>query len=145
MKWTRTRAGLAITIATVVSFLVMEGCASIPHDPRYDGESEIIAAPSDSVTLIPVLIENNRSRDVSDPTFYLTSNGKHSLGRVPDLSARRVFVDSRWLTSPDGRITITAHYAGGPDFTYETFMWRAGQTISISLDTIFNRAAAWSR
>jgi len=131
-----------------MAMVLAMACAAVQHDPLYDGSlipgGEIIAQASDSVVLVPIKIENSRARDAADPVFYLIGNGKHSLGSVPDLSTKRLFVDSRWLDSPDGQITIVAHYIGGSDLIYESFPYRAGEVIDISLDPTFNRVAAWA-
>jgi hypothetical protein len=94
--------------------------------------------------LVPVTITNDRSRDLVDPHFYLIGNGRHSLGIVNSLSTKRVFVDSRWLVSPDGTFQIIAHYPGMGDLYYEKVSWRKGESVFVTLSTFFNPVAAWS-
>lgn len=145
MKWMRTRTALAIIIASILSYIIMmSGCASVTRERDYDGALELLPTPSDSALLVPITIDNTRSNDLGDPVFYLIGNGRHSLGRVPDLSKRRVFIDSRWLTGADGTFQIYVHYVGLGDLYYERMAWRPGESISVQLTTPFNSVAMWS-
>lgn len=148
MKYLRVRTALALVIAVPLWIVVTTGCATARHDPLYDGEITPEAPSADSITFVPVRIQNSRSSptEISNPPmFFLLGNGKHQLARVEGLSSRTVFVDSRWLTSADGEITIVVHYAGGAELTYARFAWHPGQTISVSLEVTFNPISAWSR
>jgi hypothetical protein len=139
-----------IIVGTAIAFGAL-GCATVQHDPLYDGvpaSDEVVAAPSDSVLLVPVTIDNSRSGNaevINPPMFYVIGNGKHQLMRLGGPATKTRLVDSRWLESPDGRLTIVAHYGmGRPDLIYEPFPWHHGETISISLETKFNRVSAWA-
>jgi hypothetical protein len=144
MKWTRTKAGLAI-IGWAVATYAMAGCASTRSVRDYDGGSIEIQQAPDSVQLVLVTIQNDRSRDMTDPTFYIIgSAGRHSLGIVRSLSTRRILVDSQWLRGADGCVRIVAHYAGLGELTYDKVCWRPGEKVDVTLSTLFNSGAAWS-
>jgi hypothetical protein len=142
MRHLRTRVALAIVGAGGIAYLL--GCASAQRDPSYDDSLEFAAGALDNATLIPITIQNDRSRDIADPTFFIVANGRHSLGIVQSLSSRRIFVDSRWLVAADGCMRIVAHYVGGGDLTYNLVCWRPGEVIDVTLSTLFNPVAAWS-
>lgn len=129
----------------VFSAVLSIGCATVHHDPLYDGDPVVIPDTwSDSTTLVPITIVNSRVRDAIDPHFYFLSNGRHPLGIVHGLGEKKtLFVDTKWIRS-DGAITIVAHYPSGGDFVYETFYWKPGLRIDVSLDDIFNPIAAWA-
>lgn len=142
MRHLRTRVALAIVAAGGIAYLL--GCASVQRTSDYDGAIEAVAASSDNATLVPITITNDRSRDMTDPRFYVIGNGRHSLGIVASLSTKRVFVDSKWLTSADGCFQVIAHYVGEGDLTYQKVCWRRGEVIDVTLSTLFNPVAAWS-
>lgn len=124
-----------------LALLALTACASVQHDPRYDGELTI---PETQGTYVPVRIANNRSRDVSSPpTFYFVGSGRHSLGIVSGNESRTVLIDESWIPS-DGCIVISAHYVGRGDLEYDQFCWRKGDVIEVTLDDQFNKVAAWS-
>lgn len=132
MKYNRTRTALAITIAAVVAFFVMEGCT-----PRID-------LPEIESGYTRITIQNNRMSDAIDPTFYLTGTGRHSLGIVRGMGGHLSrLIDTRWF-GPGNCMTISAHYAGYGDLTFERFCWFQGQVIEVSLEELFNPIAAWA-
>lgn len=141
MKMSRTI--VAIGIASVAAAVVMMSCASIPHDPLYDGEERIVDLP-DSTILIRLTIQNNRTRDALDPHFYLLGTGRHSLGIVAGMGTKKVlFVDTKWL-APDGCVTIIAHYVGLGDWTSAKACWHNGYVFDVSLQEIFSTSTAWA-
>lgn len=137
------RTFAAAGFLTVAAFLVMASCATIPHDPLYDGGEPIIEIP-DSTTLVRLTILNNRVQDALDPHFYLLGTGRHSLGIVPGMGGKREhFVDTRWF-APDGCMVVIAHYVGLGDWTSQRFCWRSGEVIDVSLQAIMSTSTAWS-
>ena len=124
---------------------LLTACATVPRGtPGYDGETEIVeTTASDSVMFVPVRIENNRSRDIIAPRFYLDGFGRHSLGIVEQMHTVTKLVDVKWLRS-DGCMRIVAHYVGVGDWTSNEFCWRRGETITVSLQPILSTSNAWS-
>lgn len=91
-----------------------------------------------------ITIQNNRVSDAIDPTFYLTGTGRHSLGIVRGMGGKVTkLIDTRWF-GPGGCMTISAHYAGYGDLTFERFCWFPGQVIDVSLEELFNPISAWA-
>lgn len=134
---------LGTAVAVFLLGLFMASCATIPHDPLYDGEERIIGLP-DSTTLIRLTIQNNRTRDALDPHFYLSGTGRHSLGVVAGMGTKKVlFVNTKWL-GPDGCVTITAHYVGLGDWTSAKACYHAGYVFDVSLQEIFATSTAWA-
>jgi hypothetical protein len=117
------------------------GCASVSHDPLYDGTTVIYQA-TDSKE-IQVTINNNRSRDLTDPRFYLIGMGRHDLGIVGSLSSKTQKMDRAWL-GPDGCMSVVAHYVGTGDWVSDKVCWSPGEVIEVSLNPIFSTSTAWS-
>lgn len=141
MKMSRTI--VAIGIANIAAALVMMSCATIPHDPLYDGEERIVDLP-DSTTLIRLTIVNNRVQDMTPPHFYLLGTGRHSLGVVSGMGTKKVlFVNTKWL-GPDGCVTIIAHYVGLGDWVSAKACWHEGYVFDVSLQEIFATSTAWA-
>ena len=129
--------------AAVVLLAFATACASIKHDPSYDGE-QAISPSAVSVTLVPIIIENNRTNDAIDPHFRLVGSGLHDLGIVQGMGGRlHRMSDTRWFDA-DGCMTIIAHFVGVGDLTFNRFCWRRGERIDVALDDIFNPVAAWA-
>jgi len=124
--------------------LALVGCATVQHDPLYDGAPIVEREAVDTVTQVRITIENHRTHDAIDPTLYLVGNGRHYLGQVRGIDGKLDRqIDASWF-GPDRCMTIIAHYAGAGDLTFERFCWRPGERIDVSLDNLFNPIAAWS-
>lgn len=124
----------------VGSWLVVAACASPKGIPLYDGESVV----PDATALVKVTIENNRSRDITDPRFYLVGRGmKYSLGIVQGMG-KRVFSVDRGVFPLDGCMSVMAHWAGGSDWVSEEFCVRPGQVVDVQLQLLLSTSNAWS-
>lgn len=137
----RYRRPILSRLWRVLATLLAIGCASAPRP--YDGVFDLPEVSGDSVTFLPIHIENNR-REAPDPHFYIIGIGTHSLGIIKGYGGKLDrLIDTRWL-GPDGSFTITAHYAGGRTFVFDQSMWRPGERIVASLDDIFVPGSSWS-
>lgn len=123
-------------VALMVFIAAMWGCT-----PNYYNGGDTEIQPVESY--IRVTIQNNRSADPIDPTFYLVGQGRHSLGVVKGLETKSVLVDTKWLPT-DGCVRVVAHYVGEGDWTSEQFCWRRGEVIEVALQNIFSTSSAWS-
>lgn len=63
MKWSRTVTGIVIVSLSVLSFFVMTGCASVVHDPAYDGDdvTKLVTRCSDACFIL--MAQNNNFYD----------------------------------------------------------------------------------
>lgn len=130
-------------IAIAIALIALTACATVAHDPLYDGAPEM-AAPTASATFIRIHVENHRTKDAISPTIYLLGSGRHSLGTVLGMGGKiDRFIDTAWL-DPSGCMTISAHYAGSGDLVFDPFCWRPGQWVDVTLDDTFNPVAAWA-
>lgn len=144
MRYKRVRTTLALVIAVPLAIAVA-GCASVQHDPLYDGEIIPQVPSADTVTFIPFVLENHRTIDLNPPHILFISFGRRDLGIVQGYgTALRTMIDTRWIAA-DGCIQIVAHYVGTGDLVFDRFCWRKGERITASLDNIFVAGSAWSR
>jgi hypothetical protein len=119
-------------------------CATVRHDPLYDGALDIPESNTDSAYLIPVHVENHRTIDALAPHIILSGSGRHDLGIVSGVGGRLDrFIDSSWLGA-DGCFQITAHYVGTGDLVFDRVCWRRGERIEATLDNVFNPVASWA-
>jgi hypothetical protein len=143
-RYARMLFDLALFAGVMVMFAILTACATVRHDPAYDGEVLLSAPTADSSLYVPIHIENHRTIDALPPTFYLTGSGRHSLGIVQGVDGKLDrLIDTSWFGA-DGCMTITAHYVGWGDLVFDRFCWRPGERIDVALDNIFNPVAAWS-
>lgn len=133
----RLRLAVSLVIAVPLVVILSLACATVTHDPSYDGVSD----PVESVLLV---IENHRTTDAIAPHFILFGTGRYDLGPVGGMGGKLTrLIDVRWL-GPSGCSRIVAHYAGIGDLAFDEFCWRRGEHITVTLDDIFVPAAAWS-
>lgn len=143
MKHVRARLIGALVIAVPLAIILGTGCASVPKVESYDGYEIVPTASADTLTVVPIVVRNNRSQDAIDPTFYLIGYGRHALGTVRGLTTRKLLIDRRWIPS-DGIMTVVAHYPGGPEWVSEKITWRPGYKIEVSLQSLINTSSAWA-
>lgn len=112
-----------------VLLFALLACASVPH---YDDSPQF-----------KVTIQNSRISDALAPRFYLVGSGRLSLGIIPDLTDKTVWVDARWL-APDGCMAVIAHFVGGGDWESERFCWVPGERVDVKMLDLLSASSAWS-
>jgi hypothetical protein len=136
------RLGLAVCLGALLAYSV-SACATVRHDPLYDGDLGLPVISGESATLIRVVIDNARSTEGIAPHFYLIGLGRHPLGAVEPFTKATAWVDTKWIPS-DGQLLVVAHYAGVPDVVSERIQWHPGEFIDVKFNSGGQLLVAWS-